>query len=191
MKQLKELTHPRSLTSDLVLRLLEDKHAPELFSLTDNNRHYLRRWLPWLDICIKESDTLDFIVGKHKALFENKSVTLGIFYKDKIAGTISFNEIDWTEMKADIGYWIGEEYQGCGLVTRACKELIDIGFKELGLRQILILCAKENEKSHKVATRLGFKLAEIVPQGQNLYGVLLDNFIYKMWPDVWDTLNST
>ena len=37
------------IDDDLELQLLEERHAEELFALTDENRDYLREWLPWLD----------------------------------------------------------------------------------------------------------------------------------------------
>lgn len=52
------------LTSDLVIKQLNESHTKELFSLTDSNRSYLKRWLPWLDSCTRESDTLKIKMGK-------------------------------------------------------------------------------------------------------------------------------
>ncbi|HCN90062.1 MAG TPA: RimJ/RimL family protein N-acetyltransferase, partial [Oxalobacteraceae bacterium] len=38
-------------TNQHLLHILEPEHAEELFALSDSNRSFLRRFLPWLDNC--------------------------------------------------------------------------------------------------------------------------------------------
>ena len=47
----------------LCLELLEERHAPEVFSLVDRDRDrdYLRQWLPWVDATKTADETLRFI----------------------------------------------------------------------------------------------------------------------------------
>ena len=55
------------IDNDTKLKLLEKEDAYELFALTDKNREYLRRWLPWLDTVTRVEDSLNFIqAGKEK-----------------------------------------------------------------------------------------------------------------------------
>ena len=42
------------------------------------------------------------------------------------------------------GYWLSVDHQGKGIVSEACKKLMDIGFSKLGLNTIRIECAEEN-----------------------------------------------
>ncbi|WP_162534175.1 GNAT family N-acetyltransferase [Candidatus Cardinium hertigii] len=173
------------LTPDLVIKQLDESHTKELFSLTDRNRSYLKKWLPWLNSCTRESDTLHFIISTKDALSQHTGLTFGIFYKCSIAGSISFNQINWSDGRADIGYWIGEAFQGSGLVTLACSKLIDIGFKQFDLKKISISCALENTRSKNIPMRLGFKKTEIVPKKENLYGSYVDCIVYTMHKDEW------
>ena len=46
---------------DAELRMLEDRHAEELFALVDRNREYLREWLPFLDGTTSVEDEGGFI----------------------------------------------------------------------------------------------------------------------------------
>ena len=39
---------PFRLNDDILLELLDLRHADELFRLTDANRAHLRQWLPWV-----------------------------------------------------------------------------------------------------------------------------------------------
>ena len=45
----------------LILRLLREEDAEELFLRNDQNRDHLRQWMPWLDETKSASDTLNFI----------------------------------------------------------------------------------------------------------------------------------
>jgi hypothetical protein len=45
----------------VVLRLLKVEDAKNLFRLVNENREYLRKWLPWLDETESQSDQLKFI----------------------------------------------------------------------------------------------------------------------------------
>ncbi len=67
--------------ADIELELLADAHAEELFALTDRNREYLRRWLPWLDSNKYLQNTVDFIKFSRKQYEENNSLQLCIRYK--------------------------------------------------------------------------------------------------------------
>jgi hypothetical protein len=67
-----------------------------------------------------------------------------------------------------VGYWLGEQYQGKGLVTAACRALVEHAFFELGLNRAVILCATENEKSCAVAERLGFRREGVRLRGSTI-----------------------
>ncbi|WP_369127116.1 GNAT family N-acetyltransferase, partial [Candidatus Cardinium sp. cBcalN2] len=59
-----------------------------------------------------------------------------------------------------MGYWIGEAFQGLGIVTSACAKLVAIGFHQLALNVIAIRCAIDNRKSQNIPIRLGFKKSD-------------------------------
>ncbi len=47
------------LRPHLELRLLEERHAAEVFALVNRERAELREWLPWVDATHDEDDTHD------------------------------------------------------------------------------------------------------------------------------------
>jgi RimJ/RimL family protein N-acetyltransferase len=104
---------------DTELRLLEKRHAKELTDLTDRNREYLRAWLPWVDASRTLEDRKNFIRGALTQFAQNKGFVAGIWYEGRLAGVIGYDPIDWENRTTELGYWLGEEYQGNGLVTAA------------------------------------------------------------------------
>lgn len=63
--------------------------------------------------------------------------------------------INWSNKTAYIGYWLGEEFQGNGIMTKVAKTLTDYAFNELNLNKVEIRAAVENEKSRAIPERLG------------------------------------
>jgi ribosomal-protein-serine acetyltransferase len=169
-----------NIDQDIELRLLEKQDAAELFLLIENNRAHLREWLPWLDSSVKEEDTANFIRMSLEKFYGNKAFETGIWYKGKIAGVIGLHEIDWPNEKTAIGYWIGKEYQGKGLITKACKAAIKHIFEELNLKRLEIRCATENLKSRAIPVRLGFTEEKVIEAAEFLYDRFVDHVLYSM-----------
>ncbi len=173
------------LGDDLELRLLEERHSEDLFAVVDQNRQHLRQWLPWLDTNASPDDARSFIKSALDQFANNAGLVAGIWYRNRIAGVIGYNSIDWINRNAHIGYWLGARYQGKGIVTRACKALIDYAFNELELNRVEIRCATGNMKSRAIPQRLGFAQEGLVRQAEWLYDHFVDHAIYGMLASEW------
>ena len=148
---------PIHLSNDCYITRLVERDASELFNVVNSCRAYLERWLPWVKTCLMEHDSLVFIQKAQEKLRNSESIILSLRCADKIIGIISILKLNFIELSAEIGYWISEEYQGRGIVTSACRHLIDhICFSNLGLSKIIITCDFGNEKSAAIPRRLGF-----------------------------------
>lgn len=173
------------IEDDTELRLLEEQHAEELFALTEQNREYLGEWLPWLDNNKSPADTKRFISNSLEQFANNNGFCVGIWFQGKLAGVISYHEIDWSNRATSIGYWLGASFQGKGLVTKSCRLLVDYAFNELKLNRIEIRCALKNKKSRAIPKRLGFKQEGIIRQAEWLYDHFVDLVVYGMLADEW------
>jgi len=168
------------LNDETELRILEMRHAEELFVLTDQSRTYLREWLPWLDFTKTVNDSKQYIESTLKQFASNNGFQAGIWYKGELAGVIGLHQINWSNKSTSIGYWLGENFQGKGLMTTACKGVIDYCFKELKLNRIEIRVATENHKSAAIPEKLGFKKEGCVQQVEWLYDKYVDHYIFGL-----------
>jgi len=173
------------LNPDAELRLIEERHARELFDLTERNRNYLRQWLPWLDATLTVEDTRNFIRDALLQFAANDGFQAGIWYRGALAGVIGYHKIDWFNRQVEIGYWLGAEYQGKGLMTDSCRALIDHAFGELRLNRVTIRCAVGNTRSCAIPERLGFTREGMVAQGEWLYDHYVDLVVYGMLSSEW------
>lgn len=169
------------------LRLLHPIHAVELFQLVDGNRPYLRRWLPWLEASENVTETVEFI-QRSREQFENRNgFATGIWFEGRLAGVVGCHGIDWVNRKTSIGYWLGAEFQGKGLATKACRVLVGYAFRELELNRVEILCATGNRKSRAIPERLGFRQEGTLREVQWLYDHFEDLVVYGMLRREWES----
>ena len=178
-----------NIDDDSRLELINQSHAEELFDLIEENREFLKQWLPWLDNNRYLQNTIDFISISQLQYERSETIQFVLFYKGNIAGIVGFHRIDWINRLTSIGYWIGEGFQGHGLVTKACARVLDYSFGKLGLNRIEIRCATDNFKSRAIPERLGFKEEGLVRQAEWIYDHYVDHIIYGMLESEW--LNSS
>jgi ribosomal-protein-serine acetyltransferase len=188
----------REIESNLKIGLSIPQFAEEMFALTDRNREYLKAWLPWLDKVQKVEDTSEFLQLQLKRFGEGEALHLSIFYKGKIAGVLGYNRLDLINCIGHVGYWLGEEFTGKGIMTKAVTELIHLGFENWPIQKIEIHCADDNMKSRAIPEKLGFqnegtirRTAKVYDSHQNhiIYGLLREEYFANQTLN-YDSRNS-
>ncbi|WP_209979372.1 GNAT family N-acetyltransferase [Paenibacillus eucommiae] len=168
-----------------MLKLLETEDANELFALTDRSRNYLREWLPWVDFTLNVDHTKSFIQFCQNQHANHDGFNAGIWFKGEIAGCIGYHAIDWVNKKTSIGYWLGENYQGHGIMTKACEKMVDYAFHHLGLNRVEIRCGVENVKSRAIPEKLRFTQEGCIRQAEWIYDHYIDHVVYGMLRSDW------
>jgi hypothetical protein len=108
----------RQVDPGIELRLVEQKEALELFQLIEQNRGYLREWLPWVDKTRSADDIRHFIQRAHGQFAANQGPTALIRVDGKVSGVIGCHPIDWANRHCSIGYWLTAGLQRKGVMTR-------------------------------------------------------------------------
>ncbi len=170
---------------DLDLRILEERHAETVFALIQQDRAYLRQWLPWVDATETPADTLAFIRSALEKFAASSAVTAGIWHRDEFAGVVGTHEILRLTRRVELGYWIGESFQGRGLVTDACRAMITHLFEDRDLNRVEIHCSVSNLKSAAVARRLGFELEGTLRDSTLAGNRLHDAYVFGMLKKDW------
>jgi ribosomal-protein-serine acetyltransferase len=170
------------------IELLQQHRKEELYSLIDTNRDYLRQWLPWVDKRQSPEDFESIIPMWIKKYADNNGFDAGIRHDGKLVGMIGLHYIDWNNKITSIGYFIAQDSQGKGIITRCVRKLLTHIFDELKLNKVVIQCASENTKSRAIPERLGFTIEGISRDGQWLYDHYVDLVNYSLLRREW--LNS-
>jgi len=106
-----------------------------------------------------EGDAIEMI-GSSLSAYE-----LGIGYnfevvpraEGNIAGMVGIRNVNANTLSGEIGFWIGESYQGKGYAKSALKLLIAFGLKKLGLNRIYATALARNSKSIALMESLGME----------------------------------
>lgn len=105
-----------------------------------------------------------------------------------LIGVICFHPFQKETNSAGIGYWIDEASEGNGIITEACRFLIEYGFNKLNLSTITISCNIKNYKSQAVAKRLGFVRTKLLPKKEWLYDHYASHICHEISKDEWRKL---
>ena len=139
---------------NITLRPWKESDAQDLYNLAKSpNIGPMAGWPPHKSV----EESLNVI----KTIFSKKE-TYAIISKGKIVGCVGLLfypncNHDWGKDSAEIGYWVGEEFQNKGIATKASKILVERAFKELNVNAIYGTYDLDNVKSKRVLEKLGFK----------------------------------
>lgn len=173
------------ITDQLSVTPFTIEDAQALFELTDESRESLRKWLPWVDRIQRVEDTRQFIKFANMDREAQTRLIGAIKYNHTIIGVAGFNEVDWTNQIAKIGYWLGFEYKGKGWMTAVVRELIHYAFNEMELNRVEIRVAVHNVRSQKIPKRLGFANEGCIRQAEKLYDRFVDHTLYGLVKTEW------
>jgi ribosomal-protein-serine acetyltransferase len=163
----------------VVLRAIHSDDAEAVYALVDQSREHLRAWLPWVDASRSAVYTREFFEHVVEQRARQTTAAYLILERGRISGMIGLHDIEWTNRSFLIGYWVTARAQGRGLITRACRTLVDLAFEEWGMERAVIHCGVGNRRSSAVARRLGFTLEGIARHAQLLRGEFIDLEIWS------------
>ena len=143
-----------SLTTErLLIRPWDDLDAPELFELAKSQE--IARWCGWKP----HKDIRDTLFVLHNFLEVRETYAICLRESGSVIGSISLmfdSDLIKSDSECELGFWIGEKYQGNGYAFQATKEVIRHAFSDLKMTKIWCGYYDGNDKSKKLQEKLGF-----------------------------------
>ncbi|MDG0817202.1 GNAT family N-acetyltransferase [Bdellovibrio svalbardensis] len=102
-----------------------------------------------------------------------------------LIGCISYG-VSKTHKRAEMGYWIGEEYWGKGYCTEAAISGIDFCFQHFSLNKITSRHLAHNPASGKVMLKAGMQQEGYLRQDMIRYGQVSDMVIFGLLRSDWE-----
>jgi ribosomal-protein-serine acetyltransferase len=175
------------IDEEISLELINEDHAEQLFEMVDSNRQHLKEWLPWVDSMVSVESFNNHISFCKKKEAEGTDYAFIIMFNNNMAGRIGIHYIDAANRIASIGYWMGEGFQGKGIMTRSCTAIVDHCFHVLDMNRVQIKAATGNKKSRAIAEKLNFKNEGTLRQAELVNEKFLDIVLYAMLKEEWES----
>lgn len=167
------------------LRVMELRHAQEMFDFITTNREYLGKWFDWVYRVDSVEKMREFIQKSLKVFAEDGLPLVGIWQDDELVGGIYFFPVDKHISATEIGYWLGGAAAGRGLMSRAIRAMLGYVFEDVKINRIGLQAELTNTRSRAVAERLGFTFEGIRRQVWVHGGQRMDMASYAMLAEDW------
>ncbi len=165
---------------EIELKQIDHDDGIDIFNTIDSQREYLGKWLPFVEFTKELSYTEEYIESVITAPEDCFEYIFAIRKQGEFVGIAGFRDTDRQNKKTEIGYWLSENYQKQGIVTKTVQKLSEFAFDTLEMNRIQIRCAVGNIASKKIPQRLGFHFEGIERDGELLTGnVYTDLEVYS------------
>ena len=105
--------------------------------------------------------------------------TISNYSTNTAMGSIHFNTFENNNTSANIGYFLGREHWGKGIISECISPVIEFGFDFLKLERIYSTVAIENIASWKALEHNGFLREGLLRHSFNLPTGLCDCYMYS------------
>jgi ribosomal-protein-serine acetyltransferase len=172
------------LGGGLALALRDGSTVEPLHALIIKNLERLRRWEPWAHSDPSEEGLRAFTRSQLLEWVDGRNIPCVILAEGAIVGTAGARINPYTAT-ADLGYWIDEDHEGRGLVSRAVSGLLDLLFLQPHVTRVEIRTGTQNRRSRALAERLGFSLEgtlrAALPVGETRQDIALYGLLREAW----------
>lgn len=178
------------LEGNVSLRPVAPGDAGAVFAMVERNFDHLRTFMEWAKPDYSLKDAEDWVGRAVQAEQDGNAVNFVILRGDAVIGTIGFAYFDHDAKGTEIGYWIDRNEQGNGIVTQACRHLLELAFRCLGMNRVQIRCAGANVRSAAIPERLRFTKEGVQRQHVMRDGKFYDFLIYGLLKDEWEGFDA-
>lgn len=160
--------------------------APAMLRLITANREHLDRWLRWSNSIQTLADAVATIAQSRAQQDRGLGFHSGIWVGGDLAGGMVCRDLDPVHRTAELGYWLGADFTGRGLVSTTTARSIDYLFGTTELHRLYMRCGADNIRSRAVPERLGFVLEGILRQTYWITDArVADQAVYGLLAQQW------
>ena len=113
-----------------------------------------------------------------------------IKFKGETAGRIGIHYIQQQNKTGAIGYWLGKEFEGKGIVTKSCKAVLDHCFTVLHLNKVELKCGTADMKRAAISDWLHFTKEGVLRQAEGVNEKFIDLSLYALLKEEWFAIST-
>ncbi|GHB49326.1 N-acetyltransferase [Streptomyces cirratus] len=173
------------LAADARLFPLEIWHAEEFLAHMDRGREYIGEHIQLPDFVTDLDSARAFLSAYAQKTAADGGRLYGIRVDGKLVGGVLFRIFEAETGNCEVGCWLEPAAAGRGLVTAACRILIDWALRERGMHRVEWRASSANHKSLATAGRLGMKREAVLRENYLHRGVRQDTEIWAVLASEW------
>ena len=163
------------MASEVSLRAIRKDDA-ERIALLLNNKNIWDNVRDYLPHPYSLDDAKEFI---EIAIDKKPREHYAISYKNELVGISGLHgKPDVYRRTGELGYWIGEPYWNLNIGTETIRQLVEIGFDELGLVRLEAEVYEYNMASVRILEKNGFEREGTLRSRVTKNGKIWDSFMY-------------
>jgi len=139
---------------DVLLREYVIGDSKAIFHVVNKNRDHLSRWG---DVTSGKYPDEASVAESIRHPVSPGRLRMGIWRNNVFTGSINLAALP-APYHAEVGYWLGQEYTGNGLMTAAVRAITVYAFETVEYFHLKANVRKENLRSQKVLERVGFRV---------------------------------
>jgi len=146
------------------------------------------RYVPWP---VRDRDqtrvALESKLEQDRLTTEGQWLVLAIELRETktVIGVVLLKWVSEAGRQGEIGYALHAGYQGKGLASEAAREMLRLGFEELGLHRIVAVLDDRNTASAQLLERLGMRREAHHLQAAWFKDEWCNEFVYALLKDEW------
>lgn len=151
------MTRPRLANTQLVIRPFKADDADEFVSAAHESIETVGKWMSWCSRSFTRDSELEWFACCDQERAAGRAFDMGIFCSTtgQLLGGAGINQLSPHHRYGNIGYWVRQSRQGCGIARQAVALLRGFGFQQLGLFRLEIVMGVGNSASEAVAIAAG------------------------------------
>ncbi|MFE6846169.1 GNAT family N-acetyltransferase [Streptomyces sp. NPDC057686] len=173
------------LADDAQLFPLEVWHAEEFLAHMDRGREFIGEHIVLADYVTDLDSARGFLSTYAQKTAADGGRIYGIRVGGTLVGGVLFRTFDAESGNCEVGCWLEPTAAGRGLVTKACRVLIDWAFHERGMHRAEWHASSANKKSLAVAERLGMTREGVLREAYPYRGVRQNTEIWAVLAHEW------
>ncbi|MBD5388651.1 GNAT family N-acetyltransferase [bacterium] len=138
-------------------------NAKLVYDVLIKNKDFLLPWMQWLNGIKSAKDTHNFLIQSDHKWENDSTYEYFIVLNDTIIGACGAVVVDKANKKAELGYWLANDYRGRGYMMDAIDLLERELFKN-GFNKIIIHTDVRNKNSINIARKMGYTLEAVLKQ---------------------------
>jgi RimJ/RimL family protein N-acetyltransferase len=172
-------------TERLLLRPYAESDLDALYAI--QSREDVARFLYWEP---RQRDEVQEVIRRRISTGihgEGDTLLLAIVPRDVgvVVGDVSLTYISEAHSQGEIGFVLHPDHQGNGYASEAARELLRIGFEDLGLHRVIGRCEARNDASARLMERLGMRREAHLVENEWVKGEWQSELVFAILASAW------